>query len=65
MVNKLLYPNVGSKTYMFKLGDCLASIGHQVKYIAGVRTIQIDDVILKAVQKSMISFSPVFTVLRK
>ena len=32
MINKFLYPNGGSETYMFKLGDYLASIGHQVEY---------------------------------
>ncbi|MCM1113989.1 MAG: glycosyltransferase family 4 protein [Clostridium sp.] len=32
MVNKFLYPNGGSETYMFKLGDYLKSLGHQVQY---------------------------------
>lgn len=32
MVNKFLYPNGGSETYMFKLGDKLAECGHQVEY---------------------------------
>jgi glycosyltransferase involved in cell wall biosynthesis len=32
MVNKFLYPNGGSETYMFKVGDYLASAGHQVEY---------------------------------
>jgi len=32
MVNKFLYPNGGSETYIFKLGDYLKSIGHQVEY---------------------------------
>lgn len=32
MVNKFLYPNGGSETYMFKLGEYLSSIGHQVEY---------------------------------
>lgn len=32
MVNKFLYPNGGSETYMFKLGEYLTSIGHQVEY---------------------------------
>lgn len=32
MVNKFLYPNGGSETYMFKLGKYLTSIGHQVEY---------------------------------
>lgn len=32
MINKFLYPNGGSETYMFKLGDYLASIGYQVEY---------------------------------
>lgn len=32
MVNKFLYPNGGSETYMFKLGDYLTSLGHEVEY---------------------------------
>ena len=32
MVNKFLYPNGGSETYMFKLGDYLETKGHQVEY---------------------------------
>lgn len=32
MVNKFLYPNGGSETYMFKLGKYLSSLGHEVQY---------------------------------
>ncbi|MFL0194652.1 glycosyltransferase family 4 protein [Clostridium sp. WILCCON 0269] len=32
MVNKFLYPNGGSETYMFKLGQYLTSLGHEVQY---------------------------------
>ena len=32
MVNKFLYPNGGSETYIFKLGDYLKSVGHEVQY---------------------------------
>lgn len=32
MVNKFLYPNGGSETYIFKLGEYLNSIGHEVQY---------------------------------
>lgn len=32
MVNKFLYPNGGSETYMFKLGEYLTSLGHKVEY---------------------------------
>lgn len=32
MVNKFLYPNGGSETYIFKLGDYLQSCGHEVQY---------------------------------
>ena len=32
MVNKFLYPNGGSETYMFKLGEFLQASGHQVEY---------------------------------
>lgn len=32
MVNKFLYPNGGSETYIFKLGEALMSKGHEVQY---------------------------------
>lgn len=32
MVNKFLYPNGGSETYIFKLGDYLKEKGHEVEY---------------------------------
>lgn len=32
MINKFLHPNGGSETYIFKLGDQLKSIGHEVQY---------------------------------
>lgn len=32
MVNKFLYPNGGSETYIFKLGEYLVSQGHEVEY---------------------------------
>lgn len=32
MVNKFLYPNGGSETYIFKLGEQLISQGHEVQY---------------------------------
>lgn len=32
LINKFLYPNGGSETYIFKLGDYLKSQGHQVQY---------------------------------
>lgn len=32
MINKFLYPNGGSETYIFKLGEYLVSIGHEVQY---------------------------------
>lgn len=32
MINKFLYPNGGSETYIFKLGDYLKSRGHEVQY---------------------------------
>lgn len=32
MVNKFLYPNGGSETYIFKLGDYLKTHGHEVQY---------------------------------
>ena len=32
IINKFLYPNGGSETYIFKLGDYLKSQGHEVQY---------------------------------
>lgn len=32
LINKFLHPNGGSETYIFKLGDCLKSLGHEVEY---------------------------------
>ena len=32
MVNKFLFPNGGSETYIFKLGEQLQSMGHEVQY---------------------------------
>ncbi|MCM1219364.1 MAG: glycosyltransferase [Lachnospiraceae bacterium] len=32
MINKFLYPNGGSETYIFKLGEYLRSQGHEVQY---------------------------------
>ncbi|MCQ2523341.1 MAG: glycosyltransferase [Lachnospiraceae bacterium] len=32
IINKFLYPNGGSETYIFKLGECLKSQGHEVEY---------------------------------
>ena len=32
MVNKFLHPNGGSETYIFELGKCLESMGHEVQY---------------------------------
>ena len=32
IVNKFLYPNGGSETYIFKLGDALERLGHEVQY---------------------------------
>lgn len=32
MVNKFLYPNGGSETYIFKLGEYLQRTGHEVQY---------------------------------
>ena len=32
MVNKFLFPNGGSETYIFKLGDYLLTQGHEVQY---------------------------------
>lgn len=32
MINKFLYPNGGSETYIFKLGEALGKHGHEVQY---------------------------------
>lgn len=32
IINKFLYPNGGSETYIFKIGECLEKNGHDVQY---------------------------------
>ena len=32
LINKFLYPNGGSETYIFKLGSYLQTQGHEVQY---------------------------------
>lgn len=32
MINKFLYPNGGSETYVIKLGEALTKLGHEVQY---------------------------------
>lgn len=32
IVNKFLYPNGGSETYIFKIGQELIRLGHEVQY---------------------------------
>ena len=32
LINKFLYPNGGSETYIFKLGQQLMAMGHEVQY---------------------------------
>ena len=32
LINKFLYPNGGSETYIFKLGEYLMTCGHEVQY---------------------------------
>ena len=32
IVNKFLHPNGGSETYIFEIGKCLKSMGHEVEY---------------------------------
>lgn len=32
MINKFLYPNGGSETYIIKLGEALTKLGHEVQY---------------------------------
>ncbi|MBE6740862.1 MAG: glycosyltransferase family 4 protein [Ruminococcaceae bacterium] len=32
IINKFLHPNGGSETYIFRLGDYLKSVGHEVQY---------------------------------
>ena len=32
LINKFLHPNGGSETYIFKLGECLQNMGHEVQY---------------------------------
>ena len=32
LINKFLYPNGGSETYVIKLGEALTELGHEVQY---------------------------------
>ena len=32
LINKFLYPNGGSETYIFKIGEALEQHGHEVQY---------------------------------
>ena len=32
IVNKFLYPNDGSETYIFEIGNMLRKMGHEVQY---------------------------------
>ena len=32
MINKFLHPNGGSETYIFRLGQCLTDMGHEVQF---------------------------------
>ena len=32
LVNKFLYPKGGAETYVFKLGETLQKMGHEVEY---------------------------------
>ena len=34
MINKFLYANGGSETYIFKLGEVLEQHGHEVQYLS-------------------------------
>ena len=36
IINKFLYPNGGSETYIFKLGEALEQHGHEVQYFGMV-----------------------------
>ena len=38
IINKFLYPNGGSETYIFKLGEALEQHGHEVQYF-GIRLV--------------------------
>mgnify|MGYP000440050797 CR=1 FL=1 len=40
IINKFLYPNGGSETYIFKLGEALEQHGHEVQYFGTVRTVR-------------------------
>lgn len=39
IINKFLYPNGGSETYIFKLGEALEQHGHEVQYF-GIEIVQ-------------------------
>ena len=42
IINKFLYPNGGSETYIFKLGEALEQHGHEVQYF-GICVLQRKD----------------------
>lgn len=73
MVNKFLYPNGGSETYMFKLGKELSDRGHQVEYFGmqhpdncvsnsvGAYTQQMDFHSSNAVRKVSLSLKTIYS----
>ncbi len=73
MVNKFLYPNGGSETYMFKLGKELGDRGHQVEYFGmqhpdncvsnsvGAYTQQMDFHSSNAVRKISLSLKTIYS----
>lgn len=73
MVNKFLYPKGGAETYMFKLGEYLQSLGHQVEYFgmehpercvknsAEIYTDCIDFRNAKATEKILYSFKSIYS----
>lgn len=73
MVNKFLYPNGGSETYMFKLGEELIRQGHQVEYFgmehpdncvsnsAGAYTAQMDFHNSGSIQKLKLSLKTIYS----
>lgn len=73
MVNKFLYPNGGSETYMFKLGKYFSDNGHEVEYFgmehpdrcvensAGAYTENMDFHTASALSKIKMSFKTVYS----
>lgn len=71
IINKFLFPNGGSETYIFKLGEQLEKMGHEVQYlsntIAALKMIILSDAsknVKKQEVKEIVDDEHLQTVLR-